>query len=42
LRTLNNWKASILNYFKRKATNGFVEGMNNKIKLMKIDCFLEI
>jgi len=35
LVTLNNWKASILNYFKGKVTNGFVEGMNNKIKLIK-------
>lgn len=35
LVTLNNWKASILNYFNGKVTNGFVEGMNNKIKLIK-------
>jgi transposase len=35
LITLNNWKVSILNYFNGKVTNGFVEGMNNKIKLIK-------
>jgi transposase len=35
LITLNNWKDSILNYFNGKVTNGFVEGMNNKIKLIK-------
>lgn len=35
LTTLSNWKDSILNYFNGKVTNGFVEGMNNKIKLIK-------
>lgn len=35
LITLSNWKESILNYFDGKVTNGFVEGMNNKIKLIK-------
>jgi transposase len=35
LTTLSNWKDSILNYFNSKVTNGFVEGMNNKIKLIK-------
>lgn len=35
LTTLSNWKESILNYFDGKVTNGFVEGMNNKIKLIK-------
>jgi transposase len=35
LITLSNWKDSILNYFNGKVTNGFVEGMNNKIKLIK-------
>ena len=35
LTTLNNWKTSILNYFNGRVTNGFVEGMNNKIKLIK-------
>jgi len=35
LTTLSNWKDSILNYFNGKVTNGFAEGMNNKIKLIK-------
>ena len=35
LKTLNNWKTEILNYFISKTTNGFVEGLNNKIKLLK-------
>ena len=36
LNTLNNWREWILNYFvSKKATNAFVEGMNNKIKLIK-------
>ncbi len=36
LKTLNNWREWILNYFvSKKVTNAFVEGMNNKIKLIK-------
>lgn len=36
LNTLNNWREWILNYFvSKKVTNAFVEGMNNKIKLIK-------
>jgi transposase len=36
LKTLCNWKEWILNYFSSgKLTNGFVEGMNNRIKLIK-------
>ncbi len=36
LITLTNWRKWILNYFaSNKVTNGFVEGMNNKIKLIK-------
>lgn len=35
LVTLGNWKDWILNYFNGKVSNGFVEGMNNKIKLIK-------
>ena len=36
ITTLQNWKQYILNYFISKTTNGFVEGLNNKIKLIKI------
>jgi transposase len=35
LKTLNNWGEQILNYFNQRTTQGFVEGINNKIKLIK-------
>lgn len=35
VETLQNWKRQILNYFLSRTTNGFVEGLNNKIKLLK-------
>ena len=35
LTTLNNWGQYILNYFDESLSSGFVEGMNNKIKLLK-------
>ena len=34
-RTLSRWKEYILNYFNSKSTNGFMEGMHNKMKLIK-------
>lgn len=34
-RTLSNFKEEILNYFDSRSTNGFMEGINNKIKLIK-------
>ena len=34
LTTLDNWGEQILNYFNHRTTQGFVEGMNNKIKLI--------
>ena len=33
--TLNNWEKEIKNSFKYKVDNGFVEGYNNKIKVIK-------
>jgi len=33
--TLFRWKKEILAYFNSRSTNGFMEGMNNKIKLIK-------
>jgi transposase len=30
-----NWRNEILNYFDHRVTNGFVEGMNNRIKVIK-------
>lgn len=35
VKTLRNWQEEILNYFSRRYTNGFTEGKNNKIKLIK-------
>lgn len=32
---IKRWELQILNYFKSKITNGFAEGINNKIKLIK-------
>ena len=32
---IKRWQSQVLNYFKTKITNGFAEGINNKIKLIK-------
>ena len=34
LKTLSNWGEQILNFFNQRTTQGLVEGMNNKIKLI--------
>jgi len=34
-RTLSQWREEILNYFEGRHTNGFAEGVTNKIKVMK-------
>ncbi|AZR74040.1 hypothetical protein BBF96_12815 [Anoxybacter fermentans] len=34
-KIIQRWEEKILNYFKTKITNGFAEGINNKIKLIK-------
>lgn len=39
IKTLNKHKSSIANYFKTRATSGFVEGLNNKIKVIKRRCY---
>ena len=36
---LENWKDEITNYFVRRETSGFVEGINNKIKVLKRRCY---
>jgi transposase len=33
--TIKRWEQHIINYFETKITNGFAEGLNNKIKLIK-------
>jgi len=37
--TLDNWLDEITNYFLNRETSGFVEGMNNKIKVLKRRCY---
>ncbi len=39
LNTLHNWQDGILNYFDGRYNSGFVEGLNNKLKLLKRRCF---
>ena len=39
LRTLDNWREEIVNYFKKRFNSGFVEGLNNKIKTIKRRCY---
>jgi len=34
-RTLSRWRQYILNYWNHKSTNGFMEGIHNKMKLIK-------
>ncbi len=38
LKTLENWLDEIANYFISRLTSGFVEGLNNKIKVIKRRC----
>jgi len=39
LNTWEHWQDKILNYFDGRQTSGFVEGLNNKLKLLKRRCF---
>ena len=39
IMTLEKYKTWILNYFKKRANSGFVEGLNNKIKVIKRRCY---
>ena len=39
LDTLDHWQDGILNYFEGGHNSGFVEGLNNKLKLLKRRCF---
>ena len=39
LQTLQNWQDEILNYFEGRYNSGFVEGLNNKLKLLQHRCF---
>jgi len=35
VETLRDWWTEILNYFTWRYTNGFIEGKNNRIKVLK-------
>ena len=39
VKTVQNWRASVLNYFDGCQTNGFAEGVNLKIKLLNRRAF---
>jgi transposase len=39
LRTLEKWKEEITHYFLARHNSGFVEGLNNKIKVLKRRCY---
>ena len=39
VQTLTNWLEEISNYFVNRETSGFVEGLNNKIKVIKRRCY---
>lgn len=39
LQTLANWLDEITNYFVNRLTSGFVEGFNNKVKVLKRRCY---
>jgi transposase len=39
LATLERWWTEITNYFVSRASSGFVEGLNNKIKVLKRRCY---
>lgn len=34
-KTLTNWQTEILNYFKYRITNAYIEGLNNRIETLK-------
>lgn len=39
IKTLENWLEDIANFFIARDTSGFVEGFNNKIKVLKRRCY---
>lgn len=39
IQTLDHWWHEILNYFVARETSGFVEGFNNKLKVLKRRCY---
>jgi len=39
IKTLKKYKTEIIGYFKGRNTSGFVEGFNNKVKVLKRRCY---
>ncbi|GJD22691.1 hypothetical protein RIVM261_076470 [Rivularia sp. IAM M-261] len=39
VKTIKRWFGEVAGYFERKTTNGVVEGINNKLKLIKRNGF---
>lgn len=39
LKTLSHWRDEITNYFINRDNSGFVEGFNNKVKVLKRRCY---
>lgn len=39
LNTLDRWWQEIINYFVNRDSSGFVEGLNNKLKVLKRRCY---
>lgn len=39
LKTLDRWWTEITNYFAHRDSSGFVEGLNNKLKVLKRRCY---
>ena len=39
LQTMEHWWDEITNFFIERANSGFVEGFNNKIKVLKRRCY---
>ncbi|MCP4763412.1 MAG: ISL3 family transposase [archaeon] len=39
IATLSKWQNKIIHYFKNRNSSGFVEGVNNKIKVLKRRCY---
>lgn len=39
LKTLDKWRDEIANYFIKRLSSGFVEGLNNRIKTIKRRCY---
>ena len=36
---MTNWREEITNYFLKRQNSGFVEGLNNKLKVLKRRCY---